>query len=73
MRHLLLVTTMFLFGLAVTLATASVLQDVAITQSKSAQTDEFEVNQIPKPVMMPLRQSRPSAIDMFMSTHPKPL
>jgi hypothetical protein len=39
MRYLLLVTAMFVFGLAITLGTASVLQDVAVTRTKIAQTD----------------------------------
>ena len=63
MRHLLLATTMFVFGLAVTLGTASVLQDVAVAWSKSGQGDGFEVNQALKPAMKPLRQSRPSGVD----------
>jgi hypothetical protein len=54
MRHLLLATTMIVFGLAVTLGTASVLQDVAVAWNKSAQRDGGEVNQVPRPATKPL-------------------
>jgi hypothetical protein len=63
MRHLLVVTAMFVVGLAITLGAASVLQDVAVARGKSAQSDGFEVDRIPKPAMKSLGHSRPSAID----------
>ena len=69
MRHLLVATAMIAAGLAVTMGIASILQDVAIASSKSAQGDRFEVNQLPKPAMKPARQSRPSAIDRPYDSH----
>ena len=43
MRHLLLAATMIVFGLTVTLGTASVLQDVAVARSNGVHGDAFEV------------------------------
>jgi hypothetical protein len=63
MRHLLLATAMFVFGLAITLATASVLQDVAVARAKGAQSAEVEINQIPKSTMKPSKKSRSPATD----------
>ena len=43
MRHLFFAATMIVFGLAITLGTASVLQDVAVARSNSVQSDQFDV------------------------------
>ena len=43
MRHLFLAATMIVFGLAITLGTASVLQDVAVARNNSVQSDQSEV------------------------------
>lgn len=55
MRHLLPLTAMFLFGLAITLGTASLLQDVAISRGNAAGSNGFEVEKVPKAARMPLR------------------
>jgi hypothetical protein len=49
MRHLLLAATMFVFGLGITVGTASVLQDVAVAWRKGAQSDSFEVTDVQPP------------------------
>lgn len=69
MRDLLLVMAMFVFGLAITLGTASVIHDVAVARGKGAQSDRFEVDQIPKPTMAPSRQSRSSAAHTPYDSH----
>lgn len=58
MRALLFVTAMFVFGLAITFGTASVLQDVAVSHAKSARSDGFEGVQMPTPTMKPLKQGQ---------------
>jgi hypothetical protein len=49
MRHLLLAATMLVFGLGITLGTASVLQDVAVAGRKGDQSDLFEVTDVQPP------------------------
>ena len=70
MRHLLLVTAMFVFGLAIALGTASVLQDVAVARGKSTRGYGVEVgNQIPEPTMKISKQSRPLTTDIANNSH----
>jgi hypothetical protein len=63
MRHLLFATAMFVFGLGVTLGTASVLRDIAVIRGKSTQGDRFEVDQLAKPAMKLSTQSQSQAAD----------
>ena len=70
MRHLLLVTAMFVFGLAITLGTASVLQDVAVARGKSTRGYRIEGgNQMPKPTMKISKQSRSLTTDTSHNSH----
>ena len=69
MRHLMLAVTMFLAGLAVTLGTASVLQDVAMAWTQNDRSDRFEVPQSAKPPIKPARQGRPSISERLQDSH----
>lgn len=69
MRHLLLVSAMFVFGLAITFGTASVLQDVAVTRGKGAHGDWSESNQRPKPMMKTSTQRGSLAADASIDSH----